>query len=338
MTRSPAILLALGRLLAIPIVVWAVVTVTFVTLRLVPGDPVMYRAAQALTPEQIARFREQWGLDQPVWRQYMVFARQLARGDLGQSLSSGRPIPELLAKAYPVTIELAVAAAALGFGGGIVLGIVAALRPGGLADVTIRFLSALFFSIPWYWLALILIMVFAVWLRWLPVAGLVSASIRIPPRTHFMTVDAILAGDRRAVWSVVQHLTLPAVSLSLFVVGYLARITRSQMLDVLGADFVRTARAKGLREVWILGRHVLANAILPIVTVCGVQFGQLLAGSLITERVFARPGVSTLLLQGITERDYPVVQGTIMTVAATYVVVNALVDLAYGLLDPRTRR
>jgi ABC-type dipeptide/oligopeptide/nickel transport system permease component len=325
------------RLLALPFVALAVMTFTFVVLRLIPGDPVMYRAAQALTPQQIELFRAQWGLDQPMWKQYLAFVDQLRQGSLGLSLTSGQPVTTLLARNYPLTVELALFAAVLSGILGLGLGVVAALDRGGKADYAIRFLSSLFFSIPWFWLALLLVIVFAVNQHWLPVSGLIDTRFQIPNRTGFLLVDSLLAGRLDAFWDVILHLLLPAISLSASMVGYLARITRAQMLEVLDADFVRTGRSKGLPGRILVPQHVLRNALLPVVTIFGLQFGQLLAGALITERVFARPGVSTLLLQGITERDYAVVQGTIIVIASTYVAVNLVVDLVYGVIDPRVR-
>lgn len=301
--------LILQRLMVLPLVVMAVVTFTFLALRLIPGDPVLFRAAQALTPEHIEVFHRQWGLDQPLWAQYLSFVGDLANGDLGRSTSSGRPVVELLAERYPLTIELAIMAAAIGLVFGVGLGAASAIRPHGRRDYVIRFMSSLFFSIPWFWLAILLMLVFAVHLRWRPVAGLLDVRFRVPAVTNFLLLDTLLAGQWDAFVSALRHMALPALSLSLFVVGYLARITRAQMLEVSHADFIRTAEGKGLSGRNVLQRHVLRNALLPVITVFGILFGQLLAGSVITERVFARPGVSTLLLQGIVERDYPVVQG-----------------------------
>jgi peptide/nickel transport system permease protein len=328
----------LERVLPLPFVVWAVVTFTFVALRLIPGDPALSRASQALTAEQIERFRAQWGLDQPMWKQYLAFAGEVVHGSLGRSLTSGQPVVDLIGGHFPATIEPALLAAIVGLVFGVLLGVIAALDHGRFWDQAIRLLSSTFFSIPWFWFALILVIVFAVNLKWLPVSGSIDASYRVDARTHFLTLDTLLAGQRDAFWDVIQHLILPALALSLFMVGYLARVMRAQVLEVLDADFVRTGRGKGLPRPYLIARHVLPNALLPVITVFGIQFGQLLAGAVIIERVFARQGLGTLLLQGIIERDYPVVQGTIVVVTCTYVLINVVVDALYAVIDPRTRR
>jgi peptide/nickel transport system permease protein len=326
------------RLIPLPLVVWAVVTFTFVVLRLIPGDPALSRASQALTADQIDRFRAQWGLDQPMWRQYLAFAGDVFHGSLGRSLTSGQAVVDLIATNYPTTIEPALLAAVTGLLLGVVLGVIAALNHGRLWDQLIRLVSSTCFSIPWFWLALILVIVFSVNLKWLPVSGSIDASYKVVPRTHFLLLDTLLANQWDAFVNVVAHLVLPALALGLFMVGYLARITRAQMLELLDADFIRTGRSKGLRRSYLVVGHVLPNALLPIITIFGIQFGQLLAGAVIIERVFARQGLGSLLLQGIIERDYPVVQGTIIVVTCTYVVINVIVDALYAVIDPRTRR
>ena len=296
-------------LVAIPTLL-GVATVVFSLLRLLPGDPASVIAGPTATPESIANIRHQLGLDLPLWHQYLAFLGRLLRGDLGISTRTGSPVVEEILTRAPYTAELAVTSLALAVLVGITAGVIAATRHNGGADLGISGTAVFGVSMPVYWLGLMLIIVFAVRLRVLPAAG----------------------ADRG-----VLSIILPAITLALFSMGLVARQTRSAMLEVLGQDFVRTARAKGAPRSAVLIRHALRNALLPVVTTIGLQFGTLLGGAVLTETVFAWPGVGRLLVDSIGSRDYPVVQGVVLMLSVTFIVINLLTDLVYAYVDPRIR-
>jgi ABC-type dipeptide/oligopeptide/nickel transport system permease component len=328
----------LYRLLWLPVVIWAVVTLTFLVLRLAPGNPLDVIAARAIGADQIDRVRAEWGLDQPLWSQYLVFLGGVLRGDFGLALSSGVPVTRLLLERLPPTIELALAAMLISTVFGVGAGIISATTRSRALDYLMRGLAIAGLSVPWFWIAIVLIIVFSVRLGWTPVGGRVGAGIGYETITGFMLIDAPLTGNWAALTSFLRHLALPSLAIGLTSAGFVARITRSAMLEVLRADYIRTARAKGLTDRVVVLRHALRNALLPVLTLQGLQFGALLGGAVITEIVFAWPGVGRLLLDGILRRDYPIVQGAVIFVALCYVVVNLAVDLLYHVVDPRLRR
>ena len=328
----------LTRLLWLPVVLWAVASLTFFVLRVVPGDPIAFVAAQNLDAAQLERYRAEWGLDQPIWKQYAVFLGSLIRGDLGISMGSGVPLSRLLFERMPPTIELTLVAMVISTILGISTGIVSSTSQNKLVDYGVRTLSLVGLSVPWFWIAIILIIIFSVNLGWLPVGGRMEAGIDYRTITNFMLIDLTITGNWEALGSFLKHLALPAFAVGLTSAGFVARLTRSAMLEVLGSDYIRTARAKGIGEQTVLWQHALRNAILPVLTLQGLQFGALLGGAVITEIVFAWPGMGRLLLDGILRRDYPVVQGTIIFVASFYVLANLTVDLLYHVVDPRLRR
>jgi peptide/nickel transport system permease protein len=296
-------------LVAIPTLL-GVATVVFSMLRLLPGDPASIIAGPTATPEAITNIRHQLGLDLPLWEQYVSFLGRLLRGDLGISTRTGAPVVQEIFARAPYTAELAVISLALAVAVGITAGVIAATRHNGATDLGISGSAVFGVSMPVYWLGLMLIIVFAVRLRVLPAAG----------------------ADRG-----VLSIILPAITLALFSMGLVARQTRSAMLEVLGQDFVRTARAKGAPRSAVLIRHALRNALLPVVTTIGLQFGTLLGGAVLTETVFAWPGVGRLLVDSIGSRDYPVVQGVVLLLSVTFIVINLLTDLIYAYVDPRIR-
>jgi peptide/nickel transport system permease protein len=328
----------LTRLLFLPIILWAVVTLTFLVLRLAPGNPLDAISARAIESAEVERIRAEWGLDRPLWEQYLVFLGGALRGDFGLTLSSGVPVTRLLLDRLPPTIELAVAALVISTFVGVGAGIISATTTSRWLDALARLLSLVGLSVPWFWIAIVLIIIFSVRLEWTPVGGRVGTGVSYEVITGFMLIDAPLTGNWEALRSWLRHLALPSLAIGLTSAGFVARITRSSMLEVLRADYVRTARAKGLRERMVVLRHALRNAMLPVLTLQGIQFGALLGGAVITEIVFAWPGVGRLLLDGILRRDYPVVQGAVIVVALAYVLVNLAVDLLYHVVDPRLRR
>jgi len=302
--------LALRRLaLTLPTIL-AAATLVFALIHLVPGDPIDVMLGESAQVADREALRRALGLDRPLPVQYAEFLRGLATGDLGRSLVHGTPVAGLLAARLPATFELTVAALAIAVGLALPLGLVAAARPGTWLDRGSIGFALLGVSMPSFWLGPMLIILFAIDLRWLPVSG-------------------------RGTWA---HLLLPAVTLGLGMAAILTRMTRASVLECLGEDYVRTARAKGVGRGRILARHALRNALAPVVTILGLQFGALLAGTVITETIFAWPGVGRLLIDAINQRDYPVVQGCILAIAASFVLANALADLVNLWLDPRTQR
>lgn len=328
----------LNRLLWMPLVLWAVATLTFLVLRLVPGDPLNIIATQMVDTEQIARVRAEWGLDQPLWRQYLTFLGNLVRADLGIAISSGVPVTRLLVERIPPTIELAVVAMIISTLIGVGAGIISGTTRSKWVDYSVRAFALMGLSIPWFWLAIVLIIIFSVYLGWTPVGGRIGTGIRYETITNFMLIDTIITGNWTALGSFLRHLALPAIAIGLTSAGFAARVTRAAMLEVLRADYIRAARSRGLHERIVLLRHALRNAILPVLTLQGLQFGTLLGGAVITEIVFAWPGLGRMLLDGILRRDYPIVQGTVIFIAFFYVTVNLVVDLLYHVADPRLRR
>jgi peptide/nickel transport system permease protein/oligopeptide transport system permease protein len=286
------------------------VFVVMLTLDLIPGDAVQLMLGEHATKEAVAQLREYLGLDKPLLVRYVDYLARLARGDLGLSIVQRRPVIDELADTWPATLELTIAALVIATAIGVPAGVISAARPNSIFDALARLGSLFGLSMPIFWTGLVLIVLFSLWLPWLPVGGRGSLA----------------------------HLVLPAVALALPSIAVLARLTRASVLEVLGEDYVRTARAKGLRERGVVLKHALRNALLPVVTLLGLQAGQLMGGAVLTETVFAWPGLGRLMVKAIFARDYVLLQGAVLLYALAFVVVNLLVDLSYGLLDPRISR
>ena len=300
----------LARRLALAIPTLAgVLIVVFLLLYVAPGDPVVEMVGERADSATIARLRAELRLDDPLPVQFAHYAGNVVRGDLGTSYITGRPISRDIAERFPKTLQLAVAAMLLAATTGITLGVLSARRPGGWVDRSAMLVSYLGISFPVYWVGLILILVFAVMLRWLPPSG----------------------------YGGLRFLILPALALGMRSIAFLARMTRSAMLEVLGSDFIRTAWAKGLRERAVLARHALRNALIPIITVLGLDFGSYLTGSVLTETVFSWPGLGRYVVNAISRRDLPAIQGSVLFLSVVFVVVNLLTDLAYAGADARVR-
>jgi len=325
------------RLLGLVPVLLGMTLLVFLFLRLIPGDPAVVLLGEAATPEQIAALREQLGLNRPLYVQYFAFLEHLLRLDLGTSVISGIPIIEELKNRYPATFELAIVAMAIALLAGIPAGILAALHKNRWLDQSLMAGSLLGVSLPVYWLGLLLIYLFAVNLQWLPAGGRSTDTSLIQPLTGLYVVDSVLRLNPMALADALSHLCLPALTLSTIPLAIVARITRSAMVETLSQDYIRTARAKGVPAFWVVGRHALKNALLPVVTISGLQFGTLLGGAILTETIFAWPGIGSWIYEGILARDYPVVQGGILFVAIAFVLINLLVDISYALLDPRVQ-
>jgi peptide/nickel transport system permease protein len=311
--------LAVRLLGAIPTLV-GVSLLTFLFIRLIPGDAIAARlgTSTALTPEQLASLRAYFGLDQPLPVQYWNWLTSLLRGDAGYSIRTGRPVLVEITERLPATLELAAAATLIAVAIGLPLGLLSAMRPRSRADVIARIGGLIGLSLPSFWLGTLIIVLFSLYLRWLPNTGGYVDFVRDP------------LGN-------VALILLPAVTLGVALAAATMRMTRSAMLDVLSADYVRTAWAKGLHRPLIIRRHVLKNGLIVVVTLLGIQVGQLLGGAVVVEEIFAIPGVGRMLLTAIVQRDYALVQGGVLVIAVLFVLVNIIVDLLYGYLDPRIR-
>jgi peptide/nickel transport system permease protein len=323
-------------LLLIPILLGLSILV-FLWIRALPGSPAIALLGERATPESIAQINRQYGLDKPLPVQYWRYLKTTSRGDFGQSTKSRQPVVEEFKRRFPATVELAVAAGLFSLIFGIPLGFFAAKRYQGLVDHASLVISLVGISTPIFFLALILKYIFAVRLGWLPSVGRISVLIELDHPTNFYVLDAILAGNWEAFVDTIKHLILPAIALGSIPLAIIARITRAAVLDVQNEDYVRTARAKGLPPITVDYRHVLRNAMLPISTIIGLQVGLLLSGAVLTETVFAFPGIGSWLVEGIKARDYPVIQAGVLFVAVIVVFVNLLVDVSYGLLNPKIR-
>jgi peptide/nickel transport system permease protein len=322
--------------LLVPILIGLSLLVFF-WIRALPGSPAEALLGERATPESIAQARDQYGLDDPLYVQYWRYLQTVGSGDFGTSIATRRPITDELRERFPATIELALSAMLFATVIGVPLGFFAAKRHGGIFDHSSLFLSLIGVSIPIFFLAILLKWLFAVNLGWLPSVGRQDVLIDAEHPTNFYVLDGIVTGNWNAAWDAVKHLVLPALALATIPLAIIARITRASVLDVQNEDYVRTARAKGLAPRTVDRRHVLRNAMLPVTTVIGLQVGLLLSGAILTETVFAFPGLGSWLQGAIENRDYPVLQGGILFVAIVVVFVNLLVDISYGLLNPRVR-
>lgn len=318
-------------------VLFGISLLVFLFLKLIPGDPAQAILGERGSPEQLQALREKLGLNRPLHVQYLTFLRNVLTGDLGVSAVSTIPVAEELKRRWPATFELALSATLVAVALGIPLGILAAVRKNSLLDTLSMSLSLLGVSIPVFWLGLLLVYLFAVNLHWLPTGGRLSTDLALDfrPITGFLVLDGLLSLKPQVVLDALRHLLLPALTLGTIPLAILTRITRGAMLEVLSQDYVRTARAKGLSERQVILKHALKNALLPVVTIVGLQFGTLLGGAILTETIFSWPGIGSYIYEGILNRDYPVVQAGVLVVATAFVLVNLLVDLSYALLDPR---
>ena len=299
----------LRRILQSVVVLFGVSIVVFLLARLAPGDPATLMLAETASPEQIAAAREHYGLNDPLYEQYWLFISRAVQGDFGDSLYYKEPALGVVMEAFPETAKLAIVAFLIAVGVALPLGVIAAIKRDTIWDFLAVGLSVLGQAAPSYWIGILLILFFSVRLKWLPSSGDYGP----------------------------EYIILPAVTLAALLMAVLTRLTRAGMLDVLGEDFVRTARAKGLQEQSVLVRHALRNAMIPLITVMGLQLGSLLGGTVIVEQVFAWPGVGRLAVNAISSRDYPIIQAVVFLVSVVFVLINLAVDLLYGVLDPRIR-
>jgi peptide/nickel transport system permease protein len=325
------------RLLLLVPILLGVSLLIFFWIRELPGSPAEALLGERATPQLVHQLRERYGLDKPVYRQYFAYLRTTLEGDLGVSVATHRKVADEIKQRFPATIELALAAMLFATLVGVPLGFFAAKRHGGFFDHTTLIGSLLGISIPIFFLAILLKYFFAVKWQLLPTVGRIDVTKNTPHPTNFYVLDAIISRDWSALWDAVQHLILPAIALGSIPLAVITRITRASVLDVQNEDYVRTARAKGLPPLEVDRRHVLRNALLPISTIIGLQTGLLLSGAVLTETVFAWPGMGSWLRDAIFNRDYPVLQGGILFLAVVFVLVNLIVDLSYAIINPRIR-
>lgn len=325
------------RLLELVPVFFGVLLVVFTIARLTPGDPALILLGEHATPEALTKLREELNLNDPLPMQFGKYLSRAVRGDLGRSIQTNERVVVELATRFPATVELTLAAMLIASSLGIVTGIIAATKQNSWFDGLSMFAALFGFSMPIFWLGIMLILLFAWYLGWFPISGRLDYTIELTRVTNLYLVDALLSGNWGALGDALRHLALPAVTLSTVPLAIIARMTRSSLLEVLRQDYVRTARAKGLIERRVVSQHALKNAFIPVVTVIGLNVGSLLGGAILTETIFAWPGVGRLVVDAIFARDYPIVQGTVLVIALLFVVVNLLVDLSYAYLDPRIR-
>ncbi len=314
---------------------------TFAFVHLIPGDPVLIMAGErGISPERHAQLMAQFGLDQPMWKQYITYINGVLHGDLGISLKSRIPVWDEFVPRFKATLELGICAMLFAIAVGIPVGVLAAVKRGSVFDHTAVGISLTGYSMPIFWWGIMLIMLVSVQLNLTPVSGRISDTIFLDdshPLTGFMLIDTLLWGEEGDFKDAVMHMILPAIVLGTIPLAVIVRMTRSSMLEVLGEDYIRTARAKGLTRMRVIVVHALRNAMLPVVTVIGLQVGTLLAGAILTETIFSWPGLGRWLIEALQRRDYPVVQGGVLLVAILIIVVNLLVDLLYGVVNPRIR-
>jgi peptide/nickel transport system permease protein len=325
------------RLLLLVPILFGVSLLIFFWIRALPGSPAESLLGERATPQLVQAYRQRYGLDQPIYKQYWAYLKTTLQGDLGVSVASRRRVTYEIKQRFPATVELALAAMLFAITVGVPLGFFAAKKHGGFFDNASLVATLIGISIPIFFLAIILKYIFAIRLGWLPSVGRESITSEAKHPTNFYIVDAIIERDWAALGDTIKHLILPAIALGSIPLAVIARITRAATLDVQNEDYVRTARAKGLPPATVDRRHVFRNALLPVTTIIGLQTGLLLSGAVLTETVFAWPGMGSWLRDAIFNRDYPVLQGGILFLAIVFVFVNLIVDLSYAIINPRIR-
>ena len=328
---------AARRLVQLLPVLLGISVLVFLGMHMIPGDVAQLLLGEKGSEAELQRLRHQLGLDQPIYVQYLRFLAGALRGDFGDSIRTRQPVIWEIGQALPVTIELSLAALAFAVVVGLGIGILAAGRPHSALDTGAMVLVLVGVSMPVFWTGILLLLVFGGLLGWLPLGGILDSGVTVRRVTGMPVTDGLLSGDWAAAGNALAHLVLPTVALGATAMATIARMARSTMLDVLGLDYVRTARAKGVDEGRVIGRHALWNALLPVVTLIGLQLGLLLSGAVLTETIFALPGLGRLTITSVLARDYPVVQAVVLIGAGIFVLTNLLVDLLYAWLDPRIR-
>jgi peptide/nickel transport system permease protein len=325
------------RLLFLLFILFGVSLLVFISVRLIPGDPAQVMLGERATPEALARLREQLGLTKPLTMQYLLYMGNILKGDFGTSITTNNSVISEVMRKFPATIELSFASMIIATFIGVCSGILAAVYRNSWLDNIVMVGALTGVSMPIFWLGLILMLIFSSTLDLLPFSGRIDITSDIQPVTNFYLIDTLLKGDFEAFWDVVRHLILPAVTLSTVPTAIIARMTRASMLEVLNQDYIKTAYAKGVSKVKVVMYHALKNALIPIVTITGLQLGMLLSGAVLTETVFSWNGLGSYVVSAVSSRDFPVIQGCVLIFATTFVLVNLFVDLSYFIIDPRVR-
>ena len=314
---------------------FGVSVIVFLMLHLTPGDPAELLLGERATEETLNQVREHLGLNEPLHVQYGLFLKRLSKGDLGETIWTRQKVWIEIKERFPATIELSMVALCISCFFGVILGIISATKQYSIFDYVSMICALTGVSMPIFWLGLIFMLVFSVNLGWLPISGRLSVNVDIQAITNFYIIDAIITGNWTALKDVLWHLIMPAVTLSTIPTAIVARMTRSAMLEVLRQDYIKTAKAKGLSQFKVVFKHALRNALIPVVTTIGLQFGVLLGGAILTETIFAWPGVGKWMYDGVTKRDYMVIQGGTLFIATMFVVINLMVDVLYAIINPR---
>lgn len=327
----------LRRVIATIPVVLLISLLVFLLIHAAPGDPAELLLSEEASPQDIADARRRWGLDQPIYVQYVRFLTNILAGDLGVSFRYADPVITLIGERVPATIELAIASMLIAIIFGIPLGVWAGARPNSWVDNVGSTFGFFGISMPSFWFGIMLILIVSGYLNWLPSSGRATYGIAQGSDTGFYIINNFVVGNMKAAWDGIKYIIMPAVALGTGMMGLIMRVTRSSVMEVMDEDYVRTARAKGLGERTVLWRHVLRNALVPVITVVGLELGTLLSGSIIVETVFAWPGSGSLLIAAIQSRDYPLITGTVLTYTIAFVVINFAIDILYAVIDPRIR-
>ncbi len=327
----------LRRLLETIPVIFGVSVIVFGLIRFIPGDPAVTILGERATAESIAALRERLGLERPLVEQYVIWVGNMVRGDFGRTIRGNLVLSNEIASRFPATIELSLVSLFLATILGVPIGILSAVKRNSWFDTSSMFLALLGVSIPIFVLGLLLIFFFGVYLGWLPFVGRIASSVALERTTGLFLIDSVISGNFVAFQNVLSHLVLPSITLMTIPLAIIARITRSSMLEVLNQDYIRTARSKGLAERFVINKHALRNALLPIITVIGLQLGTLLSGAVLTETIYSWPGIGKWLYDAILGRDYPIIQTVTLMIACIYVFANLSVDLLYSIIDPRVR-
>jgi len=328
---------AITRFLTIVPVLIGVSLIVFSFTHLIPGDPAVAMLGERATPQRVAEVREQLGLDKPLYTQYFIYVDKVLHGDLGASILRGDPVLRDLVRRFPATVELAISAILIAISVGVPMGIISAVWRNSFFDGFSRLVALAGVSMPIFWLGLMLAWFFGVVLRWLPTGFRLGTDAALVSVTNFYILDSVLTKNSTALVSSLRHLILPAVALSTIPMAVIARMTRASLLEVLSQDYIRTAESKGLPQRSVILRHAMRNALLPVMTVTGLQVGRLLAGAILTETIFSWPGIGLWIYESIQARDYPIVQGATLFIATIFVMVNLITDVLYAAVDPRIK-
>ncbi len=328
---------AVKRFLTIVPVLIGISLIVFSFIHLIPGDPAVTMLGERATPQRVAEVRAQLGLDRPLYIQYSIYVGKILHGDFGASILRGDPVLRDLVRRFPATVELALSAILIATLVGVPMGIIAAVWRNSLFDAASRLVALTGVSMPIFWLGLMLAWFFGVMLGWLPTGFRLGTDVTLVSVTNFNILDSLLTKNPAALASSLRHLILPAVALSTIPMAVIARMTRASLLEVLSQDYIRTAESKGLPQRAVILRHAMRNALLPVMTVTGLQVGRLLAGAILTETIFSWPGIGLWIFESIQARDYPIVQGATLFIATIFVMVNLLTDVLYAAVDPRIK-